>query len=725
MVFAGDQWLQMPVRDLYDTQMMAMSIQAAKDMYDKGQKRIDDFYEKYGDFTSPIQKDVDWYHQNVTGKVSNFVNQLYQKGIDPLRSQEGRQAVAQLVRSIPVGDIAKVKQSAAAANEYLKNKGILEAAGKWDPQFELFANGGRSIDNWDTVNGSGVWNRTSPAEVKTLKELTESWYNNRTAHALDKAGVESFGMKYDPRYDYVGWTNKDALDIAAGQTPGWNGSIYSKYYRELAKQKLQAAGVKDVTPEMVEKQLQKDIATANREYLIAPSMSINQLYLQQLKNSMARGLASLKQQLTQDAPTTFMDRLQRNMNVNFENKNFGADSQANTFASFVKYWDDMAKKVENKGRKIGQHVEKTGKYETRTRTVSYGPTGMPYTKTERVPVEKTVVDYDQSNNGYYRKYTRERDRWTRFAQSGGRDYQVSMYDKSKEAAVARKLLKKDPSKFTAQEANFLQTFMQKDIMDTWHMVNSNAPRHLGNKGQTPGTTSTENLKKFSSAYWDNFRSEGLQQLPTKQLSRVFDNTTDGQKDPDLSNEPRVVRFGSGYSYAPIRQSKIAGPGRFKHNDVHSKFDRWLRANGNYGIHLDYNDVTAAGIPYKGRAGYQLDVLAHPAITKEQFMEFYNKAGGSKLGTPEKVAQKLGLNVKNMKLSYRGKDNVMHETDTYYEVPVIRTVDNLSDYNFRDINVDYEKMELGSSAADKDLINSENQSVMNGMPLGEAYNLLFD
>lgn len=36
MVLAGDQWLQMPTRDLYDTQMMSMALSAAKDMYDKG-----------------------------------------------------------------------------------------------------------------------------------------------------------------------------------------------------------------------------------------------------------------------------------------------------------------------------------------------------------------------------------------------------------------------------------------------------------------------------------------------------------------------------------------------------------------------------------------------------------------------------------------------------------------------------------------------------------------
>ena len=36
MVYAYDQWAQMPVKDLFDTQMMLASVQAAKDMYEKG-----------------------------------------------------------------------------------------------------------------------------------------------------------------------------------------------------------------------------------------------------------------------------------------------------------------------------------------------------------------------------------------------------------------------------------------------------------------------------------------------------------------------------------------------------------------------------------------------------------------------------------------------------------------------------------------------------------------
>lgn len=283
MVYAYDQWAQMPVKDLYDTQIMAMSIAAARDMYEKGQKQLEDFNNKYGDFMSPIAKDMDWYNQNVTGKVRDTINNLYANGIDPLRSAEGRAAVAQLIYSMPTGEIAKLRQSADAAKEYIKNRGILEAAGKWDPNFERFANQGSMLEDWDTMS-NGVWNRTSPAELKTLKEVTEDWYNQRQAHMLDKAGVESFNMKYDPRYNYKGFTDQDLLDIAAGQTPGWNGSIYADYYRDVAKQmvvmnKIANGDNSPVTASDIEKQLQRNIATANREYLITPIKEADQFAL--------------------------------------------------------------------------------------------------------------------------------------------------------------------------------------------------------------------------------------------------------------------------------------------------------------------------------------------------------------------------------------------------------------------------------------------------------------
>ena len=72
MVYAYDKWIELPTKDIYDTQMMLASINAAKDMYDKGQAAIKDFYKTYGDFTSPFRKDMEAYDA-IVNKIC-FVN---------------------------------------------------------------------------------------------------------------------------------------------------------------------------------------------------------------------------------------------------------------------------------------------------------------------------------------------------------------------------------------------------------------------------------------------------------------------------------------------------------------------------------------------------------------------------------------------------------------------------------------------------------------------------
>ena len=723
MIYGGDLALQMPIMDLYDKQIMAMSINAAKDMYEKGQKQIDDFYSKYGDFMSPIQKDMDWYNQNVTGRARDTINNLYAHGIDPLRSAEGRAAVAQLIYSMPTGDIAKVRQSAEAAKEYIKNRGILEAAGKWDPDFERFANNGQMLEDWDTIGGDRVWNRTSPAELKTLKELTEPWYNQRTAHTLDKAGVESFGIQYDPRYDYAGFTNKDLLDIASGQTPGWNGSIYADYYRNIAKRQLQAAGVDNPTQNQIEAMLQRNVAIANKEYLINPTRSVNALYLQDLKNRQARAIASLRGRRVQgdpnNAPTTFMDRLQDNMGKSFERKYFSSENVGKTLNGIVDYWDKMAKSVEDKGKVIGQ--ETYDAFEpgyNKSKVVGMGPYArLAYE--DSVKKTKTRNVYDQSGNALFNKYNYEKNRWVNFANG---KYEPSKYDKSEEAKLVRNILKKG-RKATAEEMAFVQQYQQDDIMGMVYKANSSSPGWSGQGNQLRGTMATKDAKKRASAFWDTFSAEGLGPIQNKTLHQTFIGSNNTLKDPDLPNGQYTVRFGSGYHYAPVRQLNISGSARFKHNDIHSRFDRFL--NGQYGVSMNQNDVKAAGIPHVGRVGRQLDILSHPSISKEQLESFRSSLKDSKYKNMsiDDVARELGLRAVNQKITYRGKDEELHSTDTYYEVPVIRTVENLGGYNFRDINVLSDINEFNAGIADKNVINSENQSVTDDLPIELAISSL--
>lgn len=696
---------------------------AVYNAYQDAKQDMKDFTKEYGDFMSPIQKDMDWYNQNVTGRARDTINSLYAHGIDPLRSAEGRAAVAQLIYSMPTGDIAKVRQSAEAAKEYVKNRGILEAAGKWDPDFERFANNGQMLEDWDTIGGDRVWNRTSPAELKTLKELTEPWYNQRTAHTLDKAGVESFGIQYDPRYDYTGFTNKDLLDIASGQTPGWNGSIYADYYRNIAKRQLQAAGVDNPTQNQIEAMLQRNVAIANKEYLINPTRSVNALYLQDLKNRQARAIASLRGRRVQgdpnNAPTTFMDRLQDNMGKSFERKYFSSENVGKTLNGIVDYWDKMAKSVEGKGKVIGQetYVAFEPGY-NKSKVVGMGPYArLAYE--DSVKKTKTRNVYDQSGNALFNKYNYEKNRWVNFANG---KYEPSKYDKSEEAKLVRNILKKG-RKATAEEMAFVQQYQQDDIMGMVYKANSSSPGWSGQGNQLRGTMATKDAKKRASAFWDTFSAEGLGPIQNKTLHQTFIGSNNTLKDPDLPNGQYTVRFGSGYHYAPVRQLNISGSARFKHNDIHSRFDRFL--NGQYGVSMNENDVKAAGIPHVGRVGRQLDILSHPSISKEQLESFRSSLKDSKYKNMsiDDVARELGLRAVNQKITYRGKDEELHSTDTYYEVPVIRTVENLGGYNFRDINVLSDINEFNAGIADKNVINSENQSVTDDLPIELAISSL--
>lgn len=193
------------------------------------------------------------------------------------------------------------------------------------------------------------------------------------------------------------------------------------------------------------------------------------------------------------------------------------------------------------------------------------------------------------------------------------------------------------------------------MLRTMMEANSSSPKWSGKGGQAKGTMSTRDAKQRASDFWDMFAAEGLGPIQNKTLHQVFVGTDNTLKDPDLPNGQYTVRFGSGYHYAPYRQMNISGTARFKHNDIHSKFDRFL--NGQYGWSTNTNDVRAAGIPHVGAVGRQLDILSHPSISKEQLEQFRNGLKNSKYKNMslDDVAKELGLRAVNQKTTYRGKD----------------------------------------------------------------------
>lgn len=291
MVYAYDQWAQMPVKDLYDTQIMLAAVNAAKDMYEKGEQAIKDFRKDYGDFMSPFAYDTKWYNENFN--VANKLGEIYGRGGDPLRNQADRAEIYRWINSRPYADYNNKKLRAANYQTYKENMGKLQAQGLYDPDqeaFDLLRRYGRSDDpstwNLDAM-GISNWDRLSPVQAKSLKDATDEWFDKRTAHLLTKDQVASFGdnyaKAYDPRYDYTGYTDDDLMNVAGENIPGWRGTFYADYFRDRAKRQLQQQGITNPTDAQINARLQRDIADANQEYLINPQRTENKFALQAQK----------------------------------------------------------------------------------------------------------------------------------------------------------------------------------------------------------------------------------------------------------------------------------------------------------------------------------------------------------------------------------------------------------------------------------------------------------
>ena len=288
MTYAYDNWIQLPTRDLYDTQVMAMAINAAKDMYDRGEQRIKDFNTTYGDFMSPFAKDMERYGQMV-GNVRDTINNLYANGIDPLRSAEGRAVVSRLVNSINPAEFNMMKANAKTGYAYLDAAQKLRSQGKYSEAQELFdivRNGGTKFQDFSTVGPNGnfnSWDRTSPIEAVTLQDLTRNHYKDRQARVLNQQDfndprLKGKGYNWDPKYEWSGYLRSDLLKNAPGAILSLAADPRFAFFKEEARQMVMARG-ETPTEAAVQRQLEENVADANTWALIDPTRKADEFAL--------------------------------------------------------------------------------------------------------------------------------------------------------------------------------------------------------------------------------------------------------------------------------------------------------------------------------------------------------------------------------------------------------------------------------------------------------------
>lgn len=261
MIYGRDVAVEYPIMDLYDTGMMNAYLTAVKNEYERGIKEQEEFVSKYGDFISPFRKDVETWDRLTMDPIVQAYDQMQAAGIDPLRSQEGRALLASIRRRIPRDTLSQLRQSAAAGQEYLKNRGELQSKGLYDPEFENFLLNGTSFNDYDTTQ-SGMWSRTSPTEFKGLRTITDPWFKNRQAkYKYTKNG-----------YDYYGYDENDMRTAVNDQIQAFLGNDYGRYYYNRALQRAQATAAPGESLESINKRaydmLVNDIVDVNHDYLL-------------------------------------------------------------------------------------------------------------------------------------------------------------------------------------------------------------------------------------------------------------------------------------------------------------------------------------------------------------------------------------------------------------------------------------------------------------------------
>lgn len=263
MIYRYDQPVDMPIPELYDTGLMQAYTQAIREQFEKGEKRLDEFASKYGNFTSPFAKDIEDWDRLTMGRINNIYNDLVSKGIDPLRSREGQMLMAQAIRQTPVGKLNQLRQSAAIGEQYLKAKGDLQAKGLYSQEMEDYFLK-HPFSQWSTSE-NGLFNRTSPLQYKDIHDITDDWFK----HSEKKFDEKLTKQKADG-YDYYTVSEDDIRGIINSNINDFLDSDYGRYYYQKEKnlvQRLNPTATQDQIENMAMQKFREDVVNRNSDYL--------------------------------------------------------------------------------------------------------------------------------------------------------------------------------------------------------------------------------------------------------------------------------------------------------------------------------------------------------------------------------------------------------------------------------------------------------------------------
>ena len=246
MIGMYDEPVAVPIIDLLDSSMMSQYISAAREQYNQAVQDQKEFAKEFGELYGPNANINKQFYDYTRGAVNKGLDYLYQNGIDPLRSAEGRAYIAKIIRDRPYAEIANLKAQNESMKTYQKYRAEAMRNGTYDPDFEKFVLGGKTLESWDPST-DGMWTREAPSKYSSLKDWTSNLFDNMELEYDPELTKQAGGM-----YQIYSKSPKKMQQILDANIKDMTKSDLGRYYLDMYGGDIDA--------------LKADIINRNREY---------------------------------------------------------------------------------------------------------------------------------------------------------------------------------------------------------------------------------------------------------------------------------------------------------------------------------------------------------------------------------------------------------------------------------------------------------------------------
>ena len=349
-----DEPVAVPIIDLLDSNMMSQYISAAREQYNQAVQDQKEFAKEFGELYGPNANINKQFYEQTRGAVNKGLDYLYQNGIDPLRSAEGRAYIAKIIRERPYAEIANLKAQNESMKTYQRYRAEAMRNGTYDPDFEKFVLGGKTLETWDPST-DGMWTREAPSKYSSLKDWTSNLFDNMQLEYDDEATKKAGGM-----YQVYSKSPKKMQQILDSNIKDMSKSELGRYYLNMYGGDIEA--------------LKADIIDRNREYTqvdIRPDQVKLHLNDQQFQaNEAAKQRAFQREMAKQQHEWDMQELEQKNANEiakqqakgnNKENYNLVADVMTQASSTLQNYFATNTFGEKNYGSNLGYLSRAQGK----------------------------------------------------------------------------------------------------------------------------------------------------------------------------------------------------------------------------------------------------------------------------------------------------------------------------------------------------------------------------